>query len=191
MRVLGIDPGARLGLAVLSDGKPSRIWTEELDCAPTVRLGLLYDRMHAALLTTDQGAISLAVIEGYAFAAKGKTFQIGEMGGVIRLALVARKVPFVVVASSSLKKFVMGQGSKPGQRIEKVQMAVAVNKRWGVTAHNDNEYDAYGLARVGLGIMGVTKGLIASQIEVVKKYAAEVQKAHCNYDCTLSDPQGA
>ncbi len=171
-----------MGLAQFNDGKFARVWTEDISgTGPVIRLGQLFD-----VLSSHLAGVGLVVMEGYAFAAKGMTFQIGEMGGVIRLALLAQRVPFVVVASSSLKKFVMGKGSRPGEHIEKVEVAVAASKRWGITAKNDNEYDAYVLGRIGLGIMGQTEGMIGAQIEVVKKYADEVQKEHTRYDSLIS-----
>lgn len=190
MRVLGLDPGTRMGLAVMESNGKTRCWSEEItQVDPVVRLGLLYDLVKPRLKGLD-----LIVIEGYAFMRQGRgSFTLGEYGGVLRLAFLAARVPFVVVAPMSLKKFVMGSGAAPGKGSGKNvgALAVAAFKRWGVECANDNEVDAFGLMQIGVGILGKRDGLIQAQMEVVTKYADEVQKAHCEYDCSISDPQGA
>lgn len=62
------------------------------------------------VLDLAKGA-DLVVIEGYAFARPNQAHQIGELGGVIRLALADAGLRWVEVAPSSLKKFATGKGN--------------------------------------------------------------------------------
>lgn len=188
--VLGLDPGTKMGLARFGSGEP-RVWTEDISgCGPIIRLGLLFDLLVKAMKSQKP---DLVVMEGYAFQRNQVgSFTLGEYGGAIRLAMIAERVPFVVVASASLKKFVLGKGPRPGTKVSKIEIAVAIAERWGYrTGKNDNEYDAYALGQIGRGIMGLTEKMTVPQLEVVKKYASEVEKAHCTYDCSLNDPEGS
>ncbi len=87
--------------------------------------------------------IDLAAIENYAFSAKGRVFQLGELGGIVRYVLTEMGIPFIVVGTGQLKKFVAKNGNA-----KKPEMAVALYKRYGVEFHSDDEADAYGLALV-------------------------------------------
>ena len=93
------------------------------------------------------------VKEGPSFGSKGRGHDIGELHGVISLALYRAfptplKYP-TVVAPQSLKKFILGSANA-----EKSQILKTVYQRWGVDLPDDNMADAYGLAQVGLAIMG-------------------------------------
>lgn len=86
----------------------------------------------------------LAVIEGYAFNPNaGRTFSIGELGGIIRLLLYILDIDYMVVAPKTLKKFVIGGNAS------KKQIEVAIKKEWEVGFKTEHEYDAFGLAMMG------------------------------------------
>lgn len=93
----------------------------------------------------ERAGVSLVVAEGYAFAAKNQAHQAGELGGVVRTALTEQGVPLAIVAPTSLKKFVTGKGTGT-----KIDVALAVYKRWGFESSNDNLTDAFGGAMWGL-----------------------------------------
>lgn len=92
----------------------------------------------------DVGEVDLAVIEGYAYGAEMKREVLGELGGVIRMALWRNRVPYMIVAVPTLKKFTMGRGNTP-----KSMMIKEVYKRWGFEAGDDNDADAYALSMLG------------------------------------------
>jgi crossover junction endodeoxyribonuclease RuvC len=57
---------------------------------------------------------SVVVLEGYSFGSQGRAvFQIGEAGGVVRLALHDLGIPVVEIAPSALKKYATGSGNAP------------------------------------------------------------------------------
>ena len=87
-------------------------------------------------------------IEDYAMGAKGRTFNIGELGGVIRLAVYRAGIPMIEVPPTVLKKFVTGRGNA-----NKASMVKRVSQLWHST-QNDNIADAVALAKVAVAVFG-------------------------------------
>jgi crossover junction endodeoxyribonuclease RuvC len=75
------------------------------------------------VLELARGA-DLVVIEGYAFARPNQAHQIGELGGVIRLALSDAGLRWVEIAPASLKKFAAGKGNAKKEEV----FAAAIRK---------------------------------------------------------------
>lgn len=88
---------------------------------------------------------TLAVIEGYSYDSEGKVFQLGEAGGVIRLALTQFRLPYLEVPPASLKLFVAGDGEA-----SKKHMMDAVAEFYGIETDDDNVADAIGLTMWGV-----------------------------------------
>ncbi len=86
----------------------------------------------------------LVVIEGYSFASKMGGHQLGELGGVIRYSLWLERRPFIVVAPTTLKKFVGGKGN-----LKKDEMRLETWKRWQAEFRSEHEVDAFGLSKIG------------------------------------------
>jgi len=55
--------------------------------------------------------VKLVVMEGYAYGATGKVFEIGENTGVLKHCLMKAQIPFEVAAPSEIKKFATGKGN--------------------------------------------------------------------------------
>jgi crossover junction endodeoxyribonuclease RuvC len=69
----------------------------------------------------------------------------------------------MIVAPSSLKKFITGSGKG-----DKDMMMMSVYKNYGFEAMDNNECDAYSLAVCGLGVIGKPiRELIKPQLEVI------------------------
>lgn len=79
----------------------------------------------------------LVCIEGYAYARANQAHQIGELGGVIRLALFTRHVPYVEIAPAALKKTATGKGNA-GKELVLVEAV----KRLGYSGADNNVADA-------------------------------------------------
>lgn len=94
-------------------------------------------------LLTEANPTGVA-IEGYAFSRglHGRVFNIGELGGVIRLAIYRAGIPMIDVPPTVLKKFVTGKGNA-----KKTAMVEKVSQLWYET-DNDNIADAVALAKV-------------------------------------------
>ena len=94
---------------------------------------------------------NIAIIEGLAFMVRNATalVQLSALNYFVRSMLMDYHVPFVIVAPTSLKKFITGSGIS-----KKDVILIELYKRYGVSILNDNEADAYGLAQVGLALLG-------------------------------------
>lgn len=80
----------------------------------------------------------LVVLEGYSFASKGRAVvSIGELGGVIRLALHHIGVAWVEVPPSNLKKWATGKGNAGKEEV----LAAAI-RRLDYQGHSHDEADA-------------------------------------------------
>ena len=109
---------------------------------------------------------TIAVIEGMAFMARNSTalVQLSALNYMTRSLLFEYKIPFVIVAPTSLKKFITGSGAA-----KKDVMLIETFKRYGVTILDDNENDAYGLAQIGLALLGGnSKNTTVKQKEVLE-----------------------
>jgi hypothetical protein len=92
----------------------------------------------------------LVVIEDYAFSrGDSHSHALGELGGIVRLDLWERGIPFVLVGPSSLKTYATGRGNakKNDVRMERF-------KRTGVDERDDNQNDAWWLRAMALDALG-------------------------------------
>lgn len=101
-------------------------------------------------LDTKENPLTLAVIEGYAMGyggAKknpGRTFNIGEWGGIVRLEIFDMSVPMLIVPPPTLKVFATGHGDA-----DKPQVIQSIAEVWGLDIPNDDEADAFALMMLG------------------------------------------
>lgn len=89
----------------------------------------------------DQYKPSFAAIEGYAYNAKGLYFNLGEVGGILRLALFMRNITLIQVPPTTLKKYITGKGNANKDIIIK-----DLYKNYGIDVNDNNVADATGLA---------------------------------------------
>lgn len=115
-------------------------------------------------LNATQSRLNGAAIEGYAYSAKGAVFNLGELGGVLRLALYKRGIPTIEVPPTYLKKFMTGKGTSP-----KNLMLKEAYKTYGVDIDDDNECDAFALALVA-------QQYFDEEFHAVKAYRTEPHK---------------
>lgn len=93
-------------------------------------------------------------MEGYNRAARNWREEAGELSWLTRRKLIERLgvmniVAYpTIVAPSTLKKFITGNGHADKNLILK-----AVLQKWGLDVDDDNEADAYGLARMAAAIV--------------------------------------
>jgi len=86
----------------------------------------------------------LVLMEGYAFAAHGQAFGLGECGGIIKRVIHLKGKRLIVVAPGTLKKYVTGNGAA-----KKNTMLLNCYKKFAASFDEDDECDAYCLARLG------------------------------------------
>lgn len=89
---------------------------------------------------------TVVYLEGYAYGRHNQAHQLGELGGVIRVALAERGVDVAVVPPATLKQFATGKGNAG-----KPQMLLAALKAgYSDDSADDNAIDAYWLRQFGL-----------------------------------------
>ena len=113
------------------------------------RLNWLAKKLTSTLKTHNPKEI---FIEGYSFMSKGRSiFNLGELGGVFRLILAKNWGGYYEIPPTSLKKFVTGKGNA-----KKQIMLEQTFRKYGLgseTLKDDNQVDAYGLARFGAAFL--------------------------------------
>lgn len=109
---------------------------------------------------------NMVVIENYAYGAKNQRETIGELHGVIRLALHQATVPFALVAPTQLKKFATGVGNA------KKDDMIGEAARIGCPANDNNAVDAWWLYKMAcekFNLYDRIQGLPKSQRDVANK----------------------
>lgn len=86
--------------------------------------------------------VLFVAMEGYSYNSVGRVFELGEVGGVVRLLVHEHGLSYVVIPPVSLKKFATGNPSA-----EKEDMVEAA-KRAGFDASDDNQADAFFLSQI-------------------------------------------
>lgn len=147
--VVGIDLSLTATGIAYADGSTVTIATKGL--TGPARLIHVRDAVRAAL-DVAEFAPDLVVLEGYAFGRPAQAHQMGELGGVVRVALHEEAIEFpemrwAVVPPAKLKKFATGKGTA-----DKTAMVVAARERLGWTGMDNNAADALWLRMAGLTI---------------------------------------
>lgn len=136
------------------------LYDSEADKAETGRLDKLVDKARGVQRIQRQyewfcslygpcgraGGIQPActAVEGYSYGSKGNSsYQIGELGGVVRLCLYSLKVPLVEFSPSSLKLFATGKGNA-----SKEEVAHSASQIYGIAFPNSDECDAFILSQM-------------------------------------------
>jgi len=106
------------------------------------------------IVTLTDGA-NLVLIENYSFGSRGQAvFSIGEMGGVVRVALAEAGHTVVEVAPASLKKSVCGKGNA-----SKDEVLAAAIRRLNYQGYDHNEADALALLHMALSWYGLPEAV--------------------------------
>lgn len=92
----------------------------------------------------EESNASNLIMEGYAMGARGRVFNLGELGGVIKLAAFMKDIPVLIVPPMTLKKWVTGKGNA-----SKDQMLAAVKSKWYKEVESDDVADAVALYYFG------------------------------------------
>jgi len=169
--VVGHDPGTEFGISVIRGDGTAAVSSGKLRRDGTERLLELWDYVSGVVEVHEP---SLYVIEGYSFGSRhgsAGAHSTGEMGGVIRMCCAAYQVPLLVVAPTSLRKFITGSGKATG---DKAAAAVQVYKRWGVECTSSHAAESYGLARIGFELLNASTSLTKAQREVIDTYGEKI-----------------
>lgn len=143
-----------------AEGVPGRIVPK--DVVGAARLDLVRERI-AGLLGPY---VDLVVLEGYAYGARGRAaVSMGELGGVVRLLLHRRRVRWVEVSPSTLKRYATGSGSAG-----KDAVLVEAVRRLDYEGSSHDEADALWLWALGMDAAGYPV------VEVPKAHREAIEK---------------
>lgn len=139
-RLLAIDPslqslgfayGAPGGTEVVGMVKPKKL-------SGAKRLAYLRDSVRDIMALSEP---TLVVYEGYSMGSRhGRAFDIGELGGVLKLLFFDAGVDILLVPPTSLKLFATGKGNS-----DKPAMIAAMSEARGEKFSSSDEADAYAL----------------------------------------------
>lgn len=181
MRVIGIDQSLTLTALVMlatepdADGviqevsciDPAR-WAKR--CVPlkgTARLHYIREKVIAFI---DGHMPDMVLMEGFAYNAKGSSvFEMGGLGWLLRWTFANMMQPYLIVPPSVVKSFATGKGNAP-----KEVMLREVHRRWQYEAKDNNDADAYALARLGLEFNGPRSGWTKKAEELFTKCEAHL-----------------
>lgn len=162
----GIDPSTKTGYATCVDGIPLTSGTIVYPPTPgddrSVAARVLRITMPTLSLIREIGRPSVVCIEQYSYGSNGANHSILiEIGYEIRRALTGTNYhPRIYeVAPTTLKKWATGRGVG-----DKVAVASALSKRYGVSFASSDEADAFALA------------MMAAQIDDESLIETEIQR---------------
>ena len=162
MTYLGLDTSARsTGLAIITPVSSTPLVLTNIQ--PGIRREgerLAYIRSEILRLCAGH-SIMQACIEGYSFGSTHQAFTLGEVAGVAKATLAELKIPLAIVAPTALKKFVSGNSSA-----EKPAMSASILAKWSVVVDQNDQADAYGLARVA-SAFHLGRSAVRSEMEVI------------------------
>ena len=157
-KTLGLDLSLTgTGVVILEDGEikvQKLIKSKPVGDLPISELKRIQKIVQDIELSLCSCTIDVAVIEGLAFMVRNATalVQLSALNYMVRAMLDRLGIPFIIVAPTSLKKFITGSGGS-----KKDVMLMETYKRYGVTILDDNENDAFGLAKVGEELLNPKK----------------------------------
>lgn len=101
--------------------------------------------------------VERAFIEGYAFGAVGRVFQIAENAGQLKYALWKKDIPYDVYAPTEIKKHATGKGNANKEMLYDAFLAettVDIRQRLNIINKNDwnplsDIVDSYYIAKIG------------------------------------------
>lgn len=125
-----------------------------------------YDALVARIMDwVGSDKIDAIYIEAYSYGSNDARAKFSaEYGGILRWHLAELTGRVYEVAPTTLKKFCTGKGSGP-----KDMIAAHLTKRYGVLLASNDEFDAYGIYRLGLVAEGLAEPLFNAQREAAEK----------------------
>lgn len=148
MRVLGVDPSTRTGIAIVDSGKVI-VHTEEVEFKKLVGFMRIQSIIGKVLEVKEKYKPDMIVIEEMFVGHASSAVTIIQIGSLLRYFLWQEGIVYQNVPATTLKKFVCGKGNG-----NKEQIMMYVSKRWGFESPTNNIADAVGLAMVGLCLSG-------------------------------------
>lgn len=147
MRIVGLDLSLTSTGVAFGDDTTGTVHTQAIKSKLHGTARLVEIREHVLGIVLFPFVADVVVVEGYAFGSPrgaSNAHSLGELGGVIKLALYEHQVPVVIAPPASVKKFACDAGNAP-----KVEVLVAAVKASGLDFSTSDEADAYWLREMG------------------------------------------
>jgi Holliday junction resolvasome RuvABC endonuclease subunit len=143
MRILGLDLSLRsTGYVLLDEDDVAWYGVVGSDTLRESERLAMFDRWIREQLRDKR--FTHVAVEGYSYGTpQGHThaFGIGELGGVMKLAIHQAGIPMQVIAPGTWKKVLCGNGS-----LSKKNSAVELYKRYAIEFHSQDTLDAWAVA---------------------------------------------
>lgn len=112
----------------------------------------------------------LLLREDYAFDAKNRAHQIGELGGVFKIALSSRKHPRIDAAPQVIKKWATGKGNA-----SKEDVLTEAVRQLGYPGSSNDEADALWLLDVGMHAWGYSRAQGKAPVQSRRDVLASIE----------------
>lgn len=148
MRILGLDLSlVSTGYVLLDEDQV--VWSGGVgggNLREVERLAVFDNWIRETLATIPSQSrrvppIDHIAIEGYSFASISHHHAIGELGGVIKLAIHQARIPIHVIPPSTWKKVLAGKGN-----LKKDQVRLELALRYGIEFASQDTLDAWAVA---------------------------------------------
>ena len=144
MPFLGIDQSLNgTGLCLLAtDASSARLSTVDPGNLVGGKRLVAIKNALVALCRSVEWRLDFAALEGYSIGSVNRPFDLGEVGGIIRLILTENGIPYEIVPPVQVKQFATGTTGATKE------VMVAAAQALGATPSTDDEADAFFLARI-------------------------------------------
>lgn len=167
---MGIDPALRkTGIGILRQGKTrGYLIRPGKSLRGAARLVYIRDKLVEILKKERPTAVAM---EGYSYDSVGRWFDLGEAGGIIKVALYENGITPFLVPPNLLKLFITGHGDAT-----KDDVLRAVRERYRILISDDNIADAIALAKFANVFLNKRNTKYRSELEAVKKLALSMSE---------------
>lgn len=166
---IGIDLSLTgTGVVMIKNGKivlEKLIKSKPSGDLPVHELERIQRIVNEILNCTKSTTIDIAVIENLAFGVRNATSltQLAGLNYFTRAMLHAQGIPFVLVAPTTLKKFITGNGAA-----KKDVILMEVFKKYNVAFVDDNLADAFSLSKIGEAVLDGDIRVSQAERDVIK-----------------------
>lgn len=163
-KYLGLDPSlTSFGVSILdSKGELVSATAVRTKLKGMPRLDLLLNYI-IDIYNNNQDIVGTAM-EGYSYTQNSSSASgLHELGGLLKYTIWKMKKELIIVAPTSVKKFVLGTG-----QAEKNKMMLGIYKKWGKEFENDDIADSFAIAKISYHYFGKANGLAKHEKEVIE-----------------------
>lgn len=147
---MGLDLSLRkTGVAILQDNPlvPRLRLIEPKKLTAVHRLIYIRSELRSILEEEYLTGEVVVGLEGYSMGSRGRSYDIGELGGVVKTYLRENNYALVSIPPKTAKKFLTNNGNA-----DKIEMMRAVREQTKLNFTDDNQCDAYVMANIASAV---------------------------------------